>query len=50
MAHMGVGALKSRGAIHDIPPSLYVKGVLHVQQGFSERFHWLVGDVEVVGS
>ncbi len=50
MAHIGAGALRVRAAIHDIPPPLRGKGVLHVHQGFPERFRWLVGDVGVVGS
>ncbi len=49
-AHIGAGALRARGAIDDIPPSLREKVVLHVHQCFLERFRWLVGDVEVVGS
>ncbi len=50
MGHIGAGALRARGVIHDIPPSLRGKWVLHVHQCFSEGFRWLVGDVEVVGS
>ncbi len=50
MAPTGAGALRARDAKHDIPPSLRRKGALHVHQCFSERFRWLVGDVEVVGS
>ncbi len=50
MAHIDAGKLRARDAIHDIPPPLRRKGVLHMHQCFSERFHWLVGDVEVVGS
>ncbi len=48
MAHIGAGALRARDAIHDIPPSLCEKGVLHVHQCFPERFRWLVGDVEII--
>ncbi len=50
LAHIGAGALRARDAIHDIPPSLREKGLLHVHQRFSKRFSWLVGDVKVVGS
>ncbi len=50
LAHIGAGALRARDAIHDIPPSLRGKGVLHVHQCFPERFRWLVGDVEIIGS
>ncbi len=50
LAHIGAGALRARDAIHDIPPSLRGKVVLHVPQCFPERFRWLVGDIEVVGA
>ncbi len=50
VAHIGAGTLSARDAIHDIPPPLRGKGVLHVHHCFSIRFHWLMGDVEVVGS
>ncbi len=50
LVHKGAGALRARDAIHNIPPSLRVKGVLHVHQCFSVRFRWHVGDAEVVGS
>ncbi len=48
LAHIGDGAFRARDALYDIPPSLCGKEVLHVLQFFSERFRWLVGDVEVV--
>ncbi len=48
LPHIGAGTLRVRDAIHDIPPSLREKGVLHVHQCFPERFHLLVGDGEVV--
>ncbi len=38
LAHIGAGALRARDAIHDIPPSLREKVVLHVHQRFSKRF------------
>ncbi len=50
MAHIGAGTLRARDAKDDIPPSLRGKGVLHVHQRFPERFRWLVGDVEIIGS
>ncbi len=50
MGHIGAGALRARGAIHDLLPLLRGNGVLHVHQCFSEGFRWLVGDVEVVES
>ncbi len=50
MAHIGAGILRTGNAIHDIPPSRRGKGVLHMHQCFPERFRWLVGDVEIIGS
>ncbi len=50
LAHIGIGALRARDAIHDIPPSLGGTGVLYVHQCFAERFCWLEGDGEVEGS
>ncbi len=50
MAHIGAGTFRARGALHDIPPSLRGKGVLHEHQCFPKRFRWLVGDVEMIGS
>ncbi len=47
LAHKGAETLKARDAVHDIPPSLRGKGVLHVHKCFPEGFRWLVGDVEV---
>ncbi len=48
MAHIGAGTLRARDAIHAIPPR--GKGVLHVHQCFPERFRWLVGNAETIGS
>ncbi len=50
LAHIGAGTLRAKNALHGIPPSLRGKGVLHVHQCFPEKFRWLVGDGEVVGS
>ncbi len=50
LAYIGAGALSAKDAIHDIPPSLRGKGVLRVHQCFSERFRWIVSDVEIEGS
>ncbi len=44
LAHIGAGGLRAKDAIHDIPPSLRGKGVLHVHQRFPERFRWRVGN------
>ncbi len=48
LAHKGAETLRARDALHDIPPSLRGKRVLHVHKFFfPEGFPWLVGDVEV---
>ncbi len=50
LAHIGTGVLRARDGIHDSPSSLRGKWVLHVHECFPERFCWLVGGVEDVGS
>ncbi len=50
LARIGAGALRTRDALLNILPSLRWKGVFHVHQCFPERFRFLVGDGEVVGT